>query len=276
MKIYISSDMEGSTGVVSREQVDCTKPQYAFGRAMQEADIKAVVGALQEEPDVEEIIINDSHCTMTNIDIRGLGAKVSLISGTPKILGMMEGVGGCDAAIFLGYHAMAGTEKAVLDHTYDPDTIFDLSINGQKMGETGVNAILCGVQGVPVAMVSGDETLAMEAKSLLGPTLIAVAVKEGLARCAAKCETPQNTARALAEGAKAAIQNVRSGKMLPFFPVAPFVMDITLLNTLQTDAASLVPGAARVGARTLRFETNDALELRRFLYSVMECAGRML
>ena len=274
MKIYISSDMEGSTGVVTREQVDCLAPQYALGRAMQAADVRAVISALADAG-VEQVVLNDSHCTMTNIDIAELGPETALVTGSPKLLGMVEGADGCDAAFFIGYHAMAGTEKAVLDHTFDPDTIYDLTVNGQRMGETGVNALLCGALGVPVAMVSGDEALCLEARSLLGQSLSAVSVKEGLGRCAAKCETPVNSAALLAEGVKTAVLRVREGGEKPFLPEPPYVMDITLLNTLQTDAASLVPGASRIGARTLRFQTDDALELRRILYSVMECAGRM-
>ncbi len=275
MKIYISSDMEGSTGVVSREQVDSTAPEYALGRAMQRADIRTVIRAILDEPDADQVILNDAHCHMTNIDIADLGAEVRLISGTPKLLGMVEGAQECDAAFFIGYHAMAGTEKAVLDHTFDPETIYDLRINGRRMGETGVNALLCGALGVPVAMVSGDEALRMEAQSLLGPEVAAVAVKEGLGRCAASCATPENSSGLLYEGVKKAMKNLRSGLIKPLVPELPCVMEVTLLDTLQTDAASLVPGAVRIAARTLRFETQEALELRRFLYSVMECAGRV-
>ena len=82
MKIYISSDMEGSTGVVSAAQVDCTKPQYAFGRAMQAADVAAAVKAALDSG-AECVVVNDSHCTMTNLDIAGFGGEVRLITGAP-------------------------------------------------------------------------------------------------------------------------------------------------------------------------------------------------
>ena len=253
MKIYISSDMEGSTGVVSAAQVDCTKPQYLFGRAMQAADVEAAVRAALEAG-AEGVVINDSHCTMTNLDIAKFGGEVQLITGTPKLLGMVERARGCDAAIFLGYHAMAGTEKAVLDHTFDQYTIYSLSVNGRKMGETGVNALLCGALGVPVIMVSGDD-------ALWG---------------AALCLTPESTAELIYSGVKKALARLKKGECRPFALEAPYLLEVTLMNTLQTDAASLVPGAMRTAARTLRFETEEALELRRFLYSVMECASATL
>ncbi|WP_418446382.1 M55 family metallopeptidase [Cloacibacillus evryensis] len=275
MKIYISSDMEGSTGVVSAAQVDCTKPQYAFGRAMQAADVAAAVKAALDSG-AECVVVNDSHCTMTNLDIAGFGGEVRLITGAPKLLGMVEGARGCDAAIFLGYHAMAGTEKAVLDHTFDQHTIYGLAINGRKMGETGVNALLCGALGVPVIMVSGDDALCLEAGSLLGRQLETCSVKEGLGRAAALCLTPESSAELIRSGVKRAVERLKKGEFAPFTPAAPYLLEVTLMNTLQTDAASLVPGAVRTAARTLRFETEDALELRRFLYSLMECATATL
>ena len=275
MKIYISSDMEGSTGVVSAAQVDCTKPQYAFGRAMQAADVAAAVKAALDSG-AECVVVNDSHCTMTNLDIAGFGGEVRLITGAPKLLGMVEGARGCDAAIFLGYHAMAGTEKAVLDHTFDQHTIYGLAIHGRKMGETGVNALLCGALGVPVIMVSGDDALCLEAGSLLGRQLETCSVKEGLGRAAALCLTPESSAELIRSGVKRAVERLKKGEFAPFTPAAPYLLEVTLMNTLQTDAASLVPGAVRTAARTLRFETEDALELRRFLYSLMECAAATL
>ena len=272
MKIYISSDMEGSTGVVCAEQTEIGDPQYAFGRAMQAADLAAAVkGAF--EGGAESIVINDSHDTMTNIDITALGGNVRLISGSPKLLGMVEGVSGCDAAIFLGYHAMAGTEKAVLDHTYDSKTISSLSVNGRKMCETGVNALLCGAVDVPVIMASGDDALCYEAESLLGKERVTCAVKEGLGRAAALCLAPDKSAEAICKAAKEAVIRLKDKKFAPFKPAAPYILEVSLMNTLQTDSASLVPGAVRTSARALSFETDDPLELRRFLYSLMACAA---
>ena len=235
MKIYISSDMEGSTGVVSAAQVDCTKPQYAFGKAMQAADVAAAVKAALDSG-AECVVVNDSHCTMTNLDIAGFGGEVRLITGAPKLLGMVEGARGCDAAIFLGYHAMAGTEKAVLDHTFDQHTIYGLAINGRKMGETGVNALLCGALGVPVIMVSGDDALCLEAGSLLGRQLETCSVKEGLGRAAALCLTPESSAELIRSGVKRAVERLKKGEFAPFTPAAPYLLEVTLMNTLQTDA----------------------------------------
>lgn len=77
---------------------------------------------------IEEVTINDSHNTMINLDVSAFPSSTQIISGSPKILGMVDGVGEADVAFFMGYHAMAGTEKAVLDHTYDSKVIFDMEV----------------------------------------------------------------------------------------------------------------------------------------------------
>lgn len=275
MKIYISADMEGSTGVVATDQVTAGSSRYSFGCRMQAADVTAAVrGALDGGAD--SVILNDSHSSMVNLDISAFGKAVSLITGTPKLLGMTEGVSGCDGAFFTGYHAMAGTEKAVFDHTFDPYTIYSLSINGQRMGETGVNALFCGALKVPVALVTGDEALCLEASSLLGPELETACVKEGLGRQAALCLTPEASSEVIYKAAKAAAVKLAAGEVKLFTLKPPFNMEVSLMNTLQTDAASLVPGAMRIAARTISFEAEEPLELRRMLYSVMETAAMQL
>lgn len=272
MKLYISSCICGATGVVSAAQTDPSRPEYSFGRSMQMHDLRAALkGAF--EAGAEVVLVNDAQDKMTNIDLSEFGRGVRVISGSPKLLGMVEGVGDCDGAIFLGYHAMAGTEKAVLDHTCDMHTIRSISLNGQKMGETGINALFAGVQGVPVIAVSGDDALCMEAASLLGGNTETIAVKEGLSHSAALCITPEETAEMISSGVRRAAARLASGGLSPFVAEPPYIIDITLADTLQTDSASLVPGAVRIAPCTLRFENDEALELRRVIYSVIKCAS---
>lgn len=263
--------MEGSTGVVSPAQVRAARAEYAFGRARQAGDMRAAVrGAL--DAGAERVVICDAHGSMTNLDIAEFGKHVSLASGSPKVLGMVEGAAGCAAAFFVGYHAMAGTEKAVLDHTFDSRTIYGLAVNSVKMGETGVNALLCGALGVPVALATGDDALCAEARSLLGPRLRLCSVKEGLGRGAALCRTPEETEPEIYAAAKDAAEAALRGELRPFTLEGPYSLEITFMNTLQTDAAALVPGAQRMAGRTLRFECEEVFELRRFICTAADVA----
>lgn len=275
MKLYISSDMEGSTGVVSPAQVDPKSPLYTFGCGMQYHDTLAVVNAALRWG-VEKVIVNDAHWTMTNFSAAGASFPdgVELISGTPKLLGMVEGANNADVAFFLGYHAMAGTEKAVLDHTYSFGTIYEMSVNGKKLGETGLNALFCGALGVPVAMVSGDQALCAEARSLLGSELVTCELKEGLGRTSALTLPSETTASLLGAACQDALEKAAASKSPKFLLDAPYTMDVSFHSTHQADFAALIPGCARIAGRTLRFETDDVFELRRFICTAMDVASQ--
>lgn len=273
MILYISTDMEGSTGVVSPSQVDRREPLYDFGRAMQLGDLKAVVKAALNWG-VDSIVVNDAHWTMTNFSYSDweFPKEVELISGTPKLLGMVEGAAGADAAFFLGYHAMPGTEKAVLDHAYSSDVVFSLTVNGRQMGETGLNAMICGALGVPVAMVSGDYALCCEAESLLGPGVVTCCLKEGLGRFTAKTLPPEVTAGLLAGACEKALDAAAAEKVACMEPARHNRMELTCFSTSQADAASLVPGTERLSGRVLGVTAESVFELRRCLSSWIENA----
>lgn len=272
MKVYISSDMEGSTGVVSPEQVRFGCAEYEFGRRMQLHDALAAAKAALK-CGADSVVVNDSHDRMINLDISQFPDGVEIVSGTPKILGMVEGVSGCDVAFFIGYHAMAGTEKAILDHTYNSRVVYDLKVNGVKLGETGLNALFCGALGVPVGLVSGDLAVCLEAKSLLGPDLDTCDVKEGVGRIAAVCQPAETTSATIAESVKKAVEKAAGGKCPSFWLEGPYKMELTFHTAAQTDAAGLVPGSERTAGRTLVFNTEDVYELRRWFFSAMETAA---
>jgi len=272
LKVYISSDMEGSTGIVSPHQVTPGRSEYEFGCRMQLHDtLAAVKAALAGGADW--VTVNDSHERMINLDPSMFPRGVSVISGSPKILGMVEGAADHDAAIFLGYHAMAGTEKAVLDHSYDSKVVYGLKVNGTRLGETGLNALFCGALDVPVAMGAGDTAVCFEASSLLGSTLVTCVLKEGLGRHSAVTRSPDDTSVRISEAVKKALDAASAGKSPVLKMEAPYKAELTFHTTAQTDAAALVPGSERVSGRTLVFTTDDIFEIRRWYSSSIDCAS---
>lgn len=263
--------MEGSTGVVHPSQVDRMCNEYSFGCAMQLHDtLAAAVAALEYGAD--SVVVNDSHARMINLDVRKFPDGVEVISGSPKILGMVEGVSGNDVAFFVGYHAMAGTEKAILDHTYHSKVIFELKVNGRKFGETALNALFCGALGVPVGLVTGDSAVCLEASSILGAELETCAVKDGVGRIAARTLPPETTSLMIKNAVKSAIGKAVNGRCPCLRIDAPYNMEVTFHTAAQTDAAGLVPGSERTAGRTLVFRTEDVFELRRWFCSVIDCA----
>ena len=157
MKVFISVDMEGITGVVNWDHTAYGKDSYErFRRLMTKEADAAAKGAF--DAGATEVIINDSHGGMRNIIIEDLDPRVKLITGSSKPLSMMEGIGpDFDAAMFIGYHSRAST-TGVLNHTYT-GRVANFWVSGKCLGETGMNALIAGHYGVPVVFVSGDSVL---------------------------------------------------------------------------------------------------------------------
>ncbi len=275
MKIYISADMEGATGVVRAEQTRSTDQEYSFGKAMQTHDLLAAIeGAFDGGAD--EVLINDSHARMINIspeDMPGSEGRLRIISGTPKQLGMMEGIKGCDGAFFLCYHAMAGTSEAVLDHTISGKAVYRAVLNGRESGETGLNAAVCGYFGVPVALITGDDATAREAKGLLGDSLLTCEVKSGISHAAASCLPPETTFGMIRERASEAVRRISQGLApVPDTGNGDFCLDLTFHYTSQADCAE-VPGTIRLDGRTVRIEGKGMDTMRRWAGSLISLGG---
>jgi D-amino peptidase len=262
MRVYISVDMEGVAGVVHEDQTNPIDPRHAgeynrFRRLMTSEANAAVEGAVLGG--AKTIVVNDSHWQMRNLLPDELHPAAELLSGGPKLRSMVEGVeAGFDAALFVGYHARGGTKHAIIDHTYTSN-VHEVRLNGQPAGELAINAALAGTYGVPVAMVSGDQALAAEAKELLGATVEAVIVKHAVGRFAARSVHPGESCRRIREGATAALR--RSHR--PYVLSAPITLDVEFALTQMADMAELTPGSVRTGGRTLQYRHDDYREVFR-------------
>jgi D-amino peptidase len=262
VRVYISVDMEGVAGVVHESQTDPTNPACAadyarFRRLMTGEANAAVEGALTAG--ATKVVVNDSHWFMRNLIAEELHPTAELISGDPKPRSMMQGIdGGFDAALCIGYHARAGTRNAVLDHTY-ADRIQEVRLNGDAVGELGINAALAGVHGVPVALVSGDSALAAEAQELLGDDVVAVTVKEAVGRHAARSFAPAVACRMIREGVTRALKKKRRPFVLP----PPITLEVDFAMTIHADMAEVCPGATRIAGRTVAFTHQDYGEVFR-------------
>jgi D-amino peptidase len=258
MKVYLSVDMEGIAGVVHEAQTDPTDPAIASTyarscRLMTGEANAAVQGAL--DAGAERVVVNDSHWLMRNLIADELHPAAELISGSPKPLSMMEGIQeGFDAACFIGYHGQAGTRISVIDHTYT-DRVYQVRVNGRPVGELALNAGVAGCHGIPVAFVSGDQTLVAEAREFLGDGVGAVAVKHALGRYAARSYSPERARAAIRAGIADAL-----GRRHPIFTFdTPVTIETDYARSVHADMAELMPGAQRTGARTVRYTHDDYL-----------------
>ncbi len=276
MRIWLSIDMEGISGIVERRQLLPGQDQYERGRVALMQDLDAVLTELRAAPDLEgDIVVNDSHDGMLNVLWDQLPPGVRLISGGTKALSMNQGVQAADLALFVGYHAMAGTAAAVMDHTYSGE-IFRVTLNGREVGETGINAAVAGYYGVPVGLVSGDDKLAHEVSALL-PSAVSVTVKEGVSRNSAILMSRHETTQRLRTGVAEALSRARTGSLTPYRIESPTHWTMTLMTSDMADRAMYCPGVQRLDGRTIGFTTDTVIEGFRAFYTVMGLAsGRPL
>jgi D-amino peptidase len=271
LKVYISVDMEGISGVVASEQTNSESREFAAARKWMAEDVNAVIAGLLAAG-ASEIVVNDSHGGMRNILPDDLRAEAALISGSPKPLAMMAGIDGTfDACVFVGYHSQAGSAPAILDHTISSATIYEIKVNGAAMPELGLNAAIAGTYGVPVILLSGDAETCRQARSLLGGGLATVAVKEALGRSAAKLVPLPEAHRRLQEAARDAL--AKRGQIRPFRFTPPYEFAVSFMNSGQAELGEMLPMVSRAGPRTLTFTTQDYLEGVKILRALITMAS---
>ena len=271
LKIYISVDMEGISGVVHGDQVSAGTADTAEARKWMAEDVNAAIeGALAAG--ATEIVVNDSHGSMRNVDPDDLHPRAVLISGTPKPLSMMQGIDATFAAcLFIGYHAKAGTENAILDHTISSSVVRSIRINGIEMPELGLNAAIAGYYGVPVVLVSGDTAVCRQTGEILGKDVVTVAVKEAFGRLAAKLVPMGEARQMITAGVRQALG--RLPRVKPYKLSAPCEFELGYHVSAQADmGAMLLPNVKRLDARTLAFSADDYIEGFRTLRALISLA----
>jgi D-amino peptidase len=254
VKVFISVDLEGISGVYAEAQTDVRTAEYQVARRYMQADVEAAVeGALAAG--AAEVVISDGHEHGSNLAFDWMPPGVSLISGSPSPLSMMHGVdGGFDAALLVGYHARAGTTAAILEHTYSYD-IFRVRVDEYlEVGEVGINAALAGLFGVPVVFVSGDDKVAEEARELL-PGVGCAVVKYGGYRTSARQLSPDEAHAAIRDGVARALGDRAAWPKPLDFTGRP--MRVTFTRTSACDAAMGCPTVERVDARSLDIPAGD-------------------
>lgn len=259
LKVFISVDMEGVSGVIHWEDVSRNGKDYnLFRKLMTEETNAAIEGAIAAG--ATKILVRDSHGSARNILPDMLHAEAILLrdwSGGPLV--MMEGIDDTfDAVIFIGYHAREGTPDAVLKHTMT-GTI-DVFINGKNMPEAGINGAIAGYFDVPVVMVAGDSAIVKQCKDIFGE-IEGVAVKEGVGK-AAKMLHPTKAQQMIKQKTTEALTNLK--KFKPLKLQSPVMMEIRYKDEADAERASWFPAATRTGERSVSYSHQDFMEVLKF------------
>jgi D-amino peptidase len=259
VRVHVISDMEGVAGIVKWQQVSGGEKLYDEGRILYTEEINAAVRGAKAAG-ATEIVVMDCH---------GAGGAYDFNSLLPELLdpdceyvvqqewteytGFLES--GCDAALFVGMHAMAGAADGVLSHTVSGQAWQNLRFNGTPVGETGINAALCGHWGAPVVLVTGDRAVCAEGRELLGDGLTTVEVKAGLGRFSARMKTPQRARELIEDAAKRALSDLSA--VAPYDPGRPCEIEIDFTSPDRLQEYANRKGVEVTGTRSIVVRSDD-------------------
>jgi D-amino peptidase len=257
MKIQIAVDMEGCSGIVNWDQVHPGHEEYARFRHILTGDVNAAIeGAFKAG--ATDVLVSDGHADATNVLVEELDKRARLNSGAPSPLSMVHGIdGGRDGLIFVGYHARVGSQNAIMDHTWSSVKIVNVWLNGRICGEIGLNASVAGHFGVPLLMISGDQTACAEAADWVKGVEIAI-VKVASGRYAAECLPTEAAHQKIRETAENAVRKLKDSKAPQALkPGSPVKITVELFSSDMADRASLIPVVTRLDAHKVEFTVAD-------------------
>ena len=257
MKILISADMEGATGVTWPADVLPGTPQWERCRSMFTSDVNAAVLGFFDGG-ADEVLVNEAHWSMRNLLLENLDPRAQMLTGRHKSLSMVEGVqhGDVDGIAFVGYHAGAGME-GVLAHTYLANTLTGVWLNGTRASEGLLNAALVAEYGVPVVLVTGDDLTCEDALGY-APEALKVAVKDHVSRYAAVCRTPERTAADIRAAAQQAA--ALATRHEPVRDAGPYTVELEFDAEHLSAAVTVVPGVTRTSALRATYTSETMYE----------------
>ncbi|MCY2953918.1 MAG: M55 family metallopeptidase [Planctomycetota bacterium] len=260
MKVFVHWDMEGASGLFTREQAwyweEGVRPQIAQeGRDLLIADVNSASRAALDAG-IGQLIVCDTHHGGGNIiidrmladpGIEYLERSVGLQDGKRRWMpGLDETV---DGLMLMAHHAKAGTKGAFLPHAWSLDWA-DFRINGQSVGEIGIEACYAGHWNIPLILVQGDEACCREAEGQF-PGVITAAVKRAESADRASGLDAEAARRLTARKVAEAIKKLRTARPRPFKPTLPMTVAIRMKTREAAQAAAEKPGVRRADEFTV-------------------------
>jgi D-amino peptidase len=249
MKIYISADFEGVAGIVDKHQCFPGNPEFEWARKLWIGEINSIVeGAL--DAGATEVVVNEAHAAMNYMLPEYLHPCATYITGYVKPDNQMEGIDSTFAgAVILG-HAMAGTACGVLNHAYVMRDVYALRLNGEEIGEFGLNAFWAASYGVPTILVVGDDKFGDEAKHLV-PEIETAIVKKGISQFTAHHMSVDSARELIQKTSKRAVTRTKD---IPVPRMADyFELEIDFSLSEIAHLCSFIPGAERIAGRTIKY-----------------------
>jgi D-amino peptidase len=265
LRIFISVDVEGLGGVGTPAMTSSTGKDYAVSRRLATDEVNAVVAAIFRRGQAE-ILVNDSHGDMQNLLHTELDPRVQYIQGAVKPYGMVEGLDASfDGAVFLGYHARAGTANGFLAHT-GSGSVKGLWINDVEMGEGEMNAAFAGALGVPVLLAAGDSAFVEQFSSTVRGAQM-VTTKTAVTPISARLLHPTVVRARLTAATDRALAGIGSAR--PYEIGSPLRVRLRLADVTTSQILEAIPGVRQLDGYTVEFTATsmaDAYRLIRLMY----------
>lgn len=263
MRIYISADIEGIAGVVTREHTRPEGFEYQTARIWMTDSVTAAANAAFAAG-ASEVVISDSHGNAQNLLLDRLPKAVQVVRSWPRPLSMMQGIeeGRYEGALFIGYHAGATNPDGILAHTFRSVSLREVRVNGVSVPEAGINAAIAGHFDTPVLLVSGDDVCIRETTAFL-PDIEPVTVKWAHSRLSARTLMPERSYELIAEGVTRAL--ARRADIAPYRIAGPITLEVSYLYRQPVEFIVMLKGITRLDAFTIRYVADDILDLQRFL-----------
>ena len=277
MKVFLSCDMEGVAGIVDWSQCRPGGHGYDLGCVLMLAEVNAAIeGAVAAGAD--EIVVNDSHGAMYNLDPTALAGSAEYLSGRHKPGYMMEGLDPTfDAVFFVGYHGSISGPPSALSHTYNPDVVSAVRLAGREVGESGINALAALACGVPISLITGDSVTLEEAAWFAGDC-VGVETKRSVTRFAARNLHPEVARERIRAGAREAVVRVGAGGIAAPRVPAPYRLEVDVATADMAEIATWVRGVERADLRRVVIESDDAAAVYRsfvaLTYLTRQAGGR--
>ncbi len=225
MKIYVMVDMEGISGICLSSQVKPDGKHYQHARKYLTWDVNACVeGCFLGGAD--DVIVRDCHGPGYSFIWEELDARAEYIQGNSGKF-RMPNLKGSAGLILLGYHAMAGTPEAILEHTMSSVGWQNFKMNGKLCGEIAIDAGIAGDYGVPTIMVSGDDKVCREAREFV-PGIVTAEVKKGLS-CEGGIMLPREMAHQMIRERTAEAVG-KAEKIKPYKVKSPVTMQLEMVS----------------------------------------------
>lgn len=261
MKLFILTDLEGVAGVVSfANQAYPDGREYPVAKHLLTGEVNAAVqGAVQAG--AEECIVWDGH-GCGGIVFEKLRSPARLIHGRPDLQSkeFRSVLQQSDAVLFIGQHAMAGTENACLCHTQNSRTVEYYKLNGRSIGELAQFAMFAGALGVPTIFLAGDDAACREAEQLI-PRITTTAVKQSLALECALSLPHAEACRQIREGVIRALQNHQLSPLAPLLWDGPFELEKRFTAPEVAEYQARREGYERIDKFTVRLRSENLIEI---------------